>query len=114
MDNDPETTTNFEEQPEQERQNRRQFFNGLGKWSLAIIAAVSSLTGSGTRAQANREEAPKPEPEPQRPAWTVQDDSNPRQRMAGYFKARHSDTHSNHTDHYNYPHLNSHGNSGIQ
>ena len=25
--------------------NRRQFFNGLGKWSLAIIAAVTALRG---------------------------------------------------------------------
>ena len=43
MDNDPQTTTNCKGEPEQERQNRRQFFNGLGKWSLAIIAAVAAL-----------------------------------------------------------------------
>ena len=43
MDNDPQTTSGPKEQPEEERQNRRQFFNGLGKWSLAIIAAVTAL-----------------------------------------------------------------------
>jgi hypothetical protein len=43
MDNDPQTTSGRQEQPDQERQNRRQFFNGLGKWSLAIIAAVTAL-----------------------------------------------------------------------
>jgi hypothetical protein len=43
MDKDCETTTSCKWQPEEERQNRRQFFNGLGKWSLAIIAAVSAL-----------------------------------------------------------------------
>ena len=43
MDNDPQTTSGPQEQPDQERQNRRQFFNGLGKWSLAIIAAVTAL-----------------------------------------------------------------------
>ena len=45
MDSDCETTTGCKEQPVEERQNRRQFFNGLGKWSLAIIAAVSALRG---------------------------------------------------------------------
>jgi hypothetical protein len=43
MDNDPQTTSCHPEQPGQEGQNRRQFFNGLGKWSLAIIAAVTAL-----------------------------------------------------------------------
>lgn len=43
MDNDCQTTPGCKEQPEEERQNRRQFFNGLGKWSLAIIAAVTAL-----------------------------------------------------------------------
>jgi len=43
MENDPQTTTGCKGQPEEERQNRRQFFNGLGKWSLAIIAAVTAL-----------------------------------------------------------------------
>jgi phosphate/sulfate permease len=40
---DPQTTSGSQEQPEEDRQNRRQFFNGLGKWSLAIIAAVAAL-----------------------------------------------------------------------
>ncbi len=43
MDNDVETIMNGDAQEDHERQNRRQFFNGLGKWSLAIIAAVTSL-----------------------------------------------------------------------
>ena len=43
MDNDPQTTSGPQEQPDEARQNRRQFFNGLGKWSLAIIAAVAAL-----------------------------------------------------------------------
>ena len=43
MDNDSPTTPGCKRQPEEERQNRRQFFNGLGKWSLAIIAAVTAL-----------------------------------------------------------------------
>ena len=43
MDNDSQTPTGSKKQPEGERQNRRQFFNGLGKWSLAIIAAVTAL-----------------------------------------------------------------------
>jgi hypothetical protein len=114
MDDDTQTPTNCEGGPGEERQDRRQFFNGLGKWSLAIIAAVSSLGGSRPGAQASLEDAPKAEPGPQRPAWAVGDDGNPRQRMAGYFKARHVDTHRNETLHTNRPHLNSHGNSGIQ
>jgi hypothetical protein len=43
MDNDPQVTTGGKGQDEQNRQNRRQFFNGLGKWSLAIIVAVTAL-----------------------------------------------------------------------
>jgi hypothetical protein len=43
MDNDPQRTSGPQEQPEEDRQNRRQFFNGLGKWSFAIIAAVTAL-----------------------------------------------------------------------
>jgi len=43
MDEDCQTTTCLKERGGEERQNRRQFFNGLGKWSLAIIAAVTAL-----------------------------------------------------------------------
>ena len=43
MDKHSQTTSGCKGQPEEERQNRRQFFNGLGKWSLAIIAAVTAL-----------------------------------------------------------------------
>ena len=45
MDNDSPTTPACKGQLEEDRQNRRQFFNGLGKWSLAIIAAVTALRG---------------------------------------------------------------------
>ncbi len=45
MENDPQTNSSPKEQLEEERQNRRQFFNGLGKWSLAIVAAVAALRG---------------------------------------------------------------------
>ncbi len=68
----------------EDRQDRREFFHGLGKWSMIVVAAVSFLRGSTTGAQASPEEVPKPEPEPQRPAWTVPDDSN--QRLARYSK----------------------------
>jgi len=54
MENDPLTIT-------EERQNRRQFFNGLGKWSLAIIAAVTALRDSShsvREADGSRLEAP--------------------------------------------------------
>jgi hypothetical protein len=68
----------------EDRQNRREFFNGLGKWSMIVVAAVSFLRGSTTGVQASLEEVPKPEPEPQRPAWTVPDEGN--QRLARYSK----------------------------
>jgi hypothetical protein len=90
---------------EGDRQNRREFFNGLGKWSMIVVAAVSFLRGSATGSQARYEDTPKPEPEPQRPAWTVPEDGKPGQRMAGYFKQRHinehyNTTHSNHTEYW--------------
>ena len=31
---------------EADRQNRREFFNGLGKWSAIVVAAVSFLGGA--------------------------------------------------------------------
>jgi hypothetical protein len=43
MDDDPQTTTACKGEQEEERQNRRQFFHGLGKWSLAIVAALTAL-----------------------------------------------------------------------
>jgi hypothetical protein len=46
MDEHCQTTTGCKGQPEEERQNRRQFFNGLGKWSVAIIAAITALRES--------------------------------------------------------------------
>jgi hypothetical protein len=86
---------------EGDRQNRREFFNGLGKWSMIVVAAVSYLRESATGSQARHEVTP----EPQRPAWTVPDDGKPRQRMAGHFKQRHINEHYNtsyqkHTEYY--------------
>jgi hypothetical protein len=102
MDDDIQTPTNCEDKPDEERQNRRQFFNGLGKWSLAIIAAVAAVGGSKTGAQASRENAPKSNPEAERPAWAVLEDRNPRAKMAGYFKRRphgnYTKTHNQHID----------------
>jgi hypothetical protein len=109
MAEDSQTTIDCREKPEQERQNRRQFFNGLGKWSLAVIAAVSALAGQVTRAEASREDAEKPEPKG--PAWAIADDRNPQRKTAGYFKAR---PHGNHNKHYS-DHLDKvkHGNVGV-
>jgi hypothetical protein len=78
---------------EGDRQNRREFFNGLGKWSMVVVAAVSFLRGSATGSHARHEDPSKPEPP--RPAWTVPEDGKPRQRMAGYFKQRHINEHYN-------------------
>jgi len=107
MENDESKTTGCKNQPVEQRQNRRQFFNGFGKWSLAIIAAVSALGDSGAGVQASREDASRPEPEPQRPAWAVGDDHDPRQRMASYFRRRdpnykvgYAKLHGDHTRHY--------------
>lgn len=44
-----------------DRQNRREFFNGLGKWSMVVVAAVSLLRGSLTTARADREGTVRPE-----------------------------------------------------
>lgn len=41
---------------EKDSQNRREFFNGLGKWSMIVVAAVSFL-GGAPGAQARK---PKP------------------------------------------------------
>jgi|GEM_PF-467961 len=43
MDNNPQTTAECKDKTAEERQNRRQFLNGLGRWSLAVIAAVAAL-----------------------------------------------------------------------
>jgi hypothetical protein len=40
MNENPQATTALEKKDELDR---RQFLNGLGKWSLAVIAAVTSL-----------------------------------------------------------------------
>ena len=41
---------------EGDSQNRREFFNGLGKWSMIVVAAVSFLGG----AQETQAKKPKP------------------------------------------------------
>ena len=47
-----------------DQQNRREFFNGLGKWSMIVVAAVSFLRGSATQVRAGREGTQRPEWEP--------------------------------------------------
>jgi hypothetical protein len=101
MDDDPLTNANCEEQPDEDRQNRRQFFNGLGKWSLAIVAAVAGLREGlhdlegtiGSRFGAGSEAA-----------------GDPRQQIArhgdvshGNLKAGHTNIHFNHANHGNGP-----------
>jgi hypothetical protein len=93
-----------------DRQNRREFFNGLGKWSMIVVAAVSFIRGSGTRVQASHDETSTPQNEPQRPAWTVPEDTGQKMQVSKgpyvkgggyakyYIKANdpHTNTHSNH------------------
>jgi len=100
MDDNPQTIAGPQEQPEQDRQNRRQFFNGLGKWSLAIIAAVTApregadevRDGIGLRFGTDSDAA-----------------GDPRQQIAahgnshGNVKASHTDFHANHANHANGP-----------
>lgn len=50
MKEDPQATTALEKENDLDR---RQFLNGLGKWSLAVIAAVTSLS-DGTGAVGSR------------------------------------------------------------
>jgi hypothetical protein len=52
-----------------DQQNRREFFNGLGKWSMIVVAAVSFLRGSVTRTHAGSEGTPRPEWEPRKTAF---------------------------------------------
>ena len=70
----------------EDRQNRREFFNGLGKWSMIVVAAVSFLRGSITRARAGDEEEPMAEQAPQRPAWTVPEDRSEKLKVARVLK----------------------------
>ncbi len=53
---------------EGDQQNRREFFNGLGKWSMIVVAAISFLRGSITQSHAGRERTPRPEWESPDPA----------------------------------------------
>ena len=43
MDEDSQIIKDYEDQPEGGGLGRRQFLNGLGKWSVAIVAAVAAL-----------------------------------------------------------------------
>ena len=47
--------------PAGDQQNRREFFNGLGKWSMIVVAVVSFLRGSATQVHAGREATQRPE-----------------------------------------------------
>jgi hypothetical protein len=94
-----------------DRQNRREFFNGLGKWSMIVVAAVSFLRGSATGSQASHEETPRPEPAPQRPAWAMSEDSRENLKVAkrpyvkggghgnDYFKSNDPHTNTPHVNH---------------
>jgi hypothetical protein len=55
--------------PAVDQQNRREFFNGLGKWSMIVVAAVSFLRGSVTRVHAGGEGTRRPEWEPRETAF---------------------------------------------
>lgn len=76
---------------ERDRQSRREFFNGLGKWSMIVIAAVSSLRGSISQDYSSPEETSRPE-------WARPE--TPAQRLAR--------KHRQHVDqepgHINFPH----------
>jgi hypothetical protein len=52
-----------------DQQNRREFFNGLGKWSMIVVAAVSFLRGSVTQVHAGSEGTRRPEWEPRETAF---------------------------------------------
>jgi|GEM_PF-5704844 hypothetical protein len=43
MDDDSQIMKDAKDQPEEGGLGRRQFLNGLGKWSVAIVAAVAAL-----------------------------------------------------------------------
>ena len=94
---------------EGDRRNRREFFNGLGKWSMIVVAAVSLLRGSGSRARADHGETPRSEPEAKRPAWTVPEDRGERMQVAKkpYVKGGgHTNYHLDMPSHQNERHLN--------
>jgi hypothetical protein len=78
--------------PAGDRQNRREFFNGLGKWSMIVIAATSFLRGSATQSNAASEGT-------QRPEW--QPAATAPQRLA---KKKHHQHVDNTGGHYNTPH----------
>ena len=80
--------------PADDQQNRREFFNGLGKWSMIVIAATSFLRGSATRVHAAREGTERPEWEPRETAS---------QRLAKKPQPHHQHV-DNTGGHYNSPH----------
>jgi len=75
-----------------DQQNRREFFNGLGKWSMIVVAAVSLLRASITRTHASREGTTRPE-------WNPADPSFPR-----YAKKKHRQHVDVGTGHMDSPH----------
>ena len=81
-----------------DQQNRREFFNGLGKWSMIVVAAVSLLRGSVTQAHAGGEGTQRPEWEPRETAF---------QRLAAKKHHQHVDVGTGHNDqaHGDVPHV---------
>jgi hypothetical protein len=72
-----------------DQQNRREFFNGLGKWSMIVVAATSFLRGSATRSHAGGEGTQRPEWEPPETGF---------QRLAKAPHHQHVDVPTGHTD----------------
>jgi hypothetical protein len=81
-----------------DQQNRREFFNGLGKWSMIVVAAVSLLRGPATQVHAGSGGVRRPEWEP--PETGVQ-------RFAAKKHRQHVDIPPAHGDagHQNVPHV---------
>jgi hypothetical protein len=81
-----------------DQQNRREFFNGLGKWSMIVIAATSLLRGSVTQSHAGSEGTSRPEWEPRETAG---------QRLAAKKHHQHVDNTGGHanTPHGDVPHV---------
>jgi hypothetical protein len=51
MDDDSRIMKDAKDQPEEGGLGRRQFLNGLGKWSVAIVAAVAALRNGADQMQ---------------------------------------------------------------
>jgi hypothetical protein len=84
------------------QQNRREFLNGLGKWSMIVVAAVSFLRGSVTQSHAGREGTARPEWEPAETAFQrLARKKTPTPQPYHEFKhveSPHTDTYTKHGD----------------